>query len=267
MCGQDGAGLGVVVDDAGRGVVDALPLPEIPRADGDEGIGEKLRVEGEDLFGVVLNAEFGKEGVGEFFCPPGRHDAGCATRESRDVMVQTIGCGGGEQRGRGVCAGAVAGDGDFVRVAAEARDVLLHPLECGDDVLDAEVRGVFECSAVVGEGEPSEGAEPVVEGNADRAAGSGESGRVRGCLGVRAELPASAEDVDDHRQWLGTRIFRCPDVEVQAVFAESVVGLEPGGSASLEGCGPLLVVGKVGVVWDQNRAVEAFGSGERDAQP
>lgn len=56
----------------------------------------------------------------------------------------------------------MTGDGDVLRVATEARDVLLHPSERGDDVLQAEVSGIRERAAVLGEREPTERAEPVV---------------------------------------------------------------------------------------------------------
>ena len=77
-----------------------------------------------------------------------------------------------------VRAAAVTSDGDVCGVAAEAGDVLLHPSQGGDDVLQAEVGGFLERSAVLGEGEPPEGTEPVVQGHPHRAAGGGESGGV-----------------------------------------------------------------------------------------
>lgn len=61
------------------------------------------------------------------------------------------------------------------RVATESSDVLLHPSERGDDVLQAEVSGVREHATVLGEREPTEGAEPVVQGHPNGAAGRGET--------------------------------------------------------------------------------------------
>jgi hypothetical protein len=158
-------------------------------------------------------------------------------------------------------------DGDIVRVAAEAGNVLSHPPEGGDDVLDGEVRGVFECSAVVGEGEPPEGAESVVQRDTDGTAGRGEPGCVRSGLGVRSHLESAAIDIDDDGQRFVGGVFGCPHVEVEAVFAESVVGLEPRGGACLEGCGSLLVVWHVRVEGQQDRAVETFCGGEGDTEP
>nr|WP_255486756.1 hypothetical protein [Mucilaginibacter sp. SP1R1]MBB6148350.1 hypothetical protein [Mucilaginibacter sp. SP1R1] len=49
--------LRVVIDDAGRGVIDAVPLPELTRADLDERFNEKLRIQSEQLFWGVRNAK------------------------------------------------------------------------------------------------------------------------------------------------------------------------------------------------------------------
>lgn len=68
---QDATGLAMVIDDAGSGFVDASPLPIFARVHRDEGVGQLLGVEGEDLFGVILDAEFGEEGDGDFLGPPG----------------------------------------------------------------------------------------------------------------------------------------------------------------------------------------------------
>ena len=42
--------------------------------------------------------------------------------------------------------------------------------------------------------------------------------------GVRAEFEAPAEDIDDHGKRFVPRVFGCPDVQVQAVLTEPVVG-------------------------------------------
>jgi hypothetical protein len=96
-------------------------------------------------------------------------------RKRSEAPVETVGGGGGEEPDRGVRPGAVADDGDVLRVAAETGDVLLHPLERGDDVLEAEVGGVRKHAPVLGEREPAERAEPVVQGHPDGAAARGET--------------------------------------------------------------------------------------------
>jgi AraC-like DNA-binding protein len=121
----------------------------------------------------------------------------------------------------------VAGDGDVLRVTAEAGDVLLHPLERGDDVLETEVGGVREHAPVLRKREPAERAEPIVQGNSNGAVGRSQARCVRGGLGVRADFEPAAEDIDDHGKQSFAGVFGCPDVQVQAVLTQSVVGVEP----------------------------------------
>jgi hypothetical protein len=117
------------------------------------------------------------------------------------------------------------------------------------------------------EREPPERAQSVVDGDPDCPSGCREAGRIRGGLRVSAEHPSAAEDVHDHREELIADVLGSPDVEVQAVLAEPVVGFEPAGVTGLERCGSFLVVGQVRVEGKQVRAAEAFGGGIGDAQP
>jgi hypothetical protein len=62
-------------------------------------------------------------------------------------------------------------------------------------------------------------------------------------------------------------VVGCPNVEVQAVLAESVIGFEPAGVPGLERCGTFLVVGQVGIERQQGGAAEPFRGGVGDPEP
>jgi hypothetical protein len=107
----------------------------------------------------------------------------------------------GEQDEHVLAAGRLSEDRDVRRVAAEGRDVGLHPLERGDLVERAEVaRGVARVAALAQRRvpEPAERAEAVVERHHDHAMQGGQAAAVveaRGADGV-----AAAVDPDHHRQ-------------------------------------------------------------------
>ena len=56
MAGKHAARLRVIIDNAGRGAIDALPLPKLTRADLDECLGEVIRIPREQLFGIARDA-------------------------------------------------------------------------------------------------------------------------------------------------------------------------------------------------------------------
>ncbi len=129
-----------------------------------------------------------------------------------DGAAEQPGCARHRQQGDDAHrAGGLAGDGDAGRVAAEARDVVLHPLQ-GSDLV--EQAGVGD--AVAEEQEPV-GAEPVVDRDAHDAV-AGEAGAVVLRDGAGAVGERAAVDPHQDRQ-AGVARVRCPDVQIEAVLA------------------------------------------------
>ena len=120
------------------------------------------------------------------------------------------------------------GDGHPPRIAAEGRDILLHPSERRLQVHHSVIaRGVMRrLSRQFRMREKAEHAQPVVVGHHHRAL-------PRQLLSVVARLGAgpsrepSAVGPHDHGQAIGRRFRRGPDVEVQAILA----GRRSGGPA------------------------------------
>ena len=122
---------------------------------------------------------------------------------------QPPGAGHREQRAHAHASGRLAEDGDAPRIASERRDVLPHPLECGDLIEQTEVGGS------VTEVEKALGADAVVDGHADGAV-TGEAAAIVGRTGPGLE---HAPGNPNHDGQPGRALLRRPDVEVQAVLA------------------------------------------------
>ena len=166
-----------------------------------------------------------------------------------------------------VGAAAVAVDGDVVGVAAEVGDVPLDPGERGDDVLEEEVAGLGELPAVLRERERTQRAEPVVDRHAHHAPRRGETGGVRGDLGVRAVLESAAVDVHGHRERLVGRLLGGPHVQVQAVLAHPAVRFEPVAAVGLDRDDALPVVREIRIEVRDHGAAVPLGGGVRDPPP
>jgi len=140
--------------------------------------------------------------------------------------------GGGDAH-ENVCqlgSGGFAADGDAGGVAAEGRDVVLDPIERGDEVAE----GVVGAAGVVGaeeglEIEEAEDAKAIGDGDAEDALLGEDGAVVHGLEGVAAGKAAAVDpDVDGEGAFGG----RGPEVEVEAVFAvvdAGFAGLHGGG--------------------------------------
>ena len=129
------------------------------------------------------------------------------------------------QRGDKEClhahrSGALAKDGDVVRVAAESGDVVMNPLQGGDLVHGAVVPGLALFGRQFGVAQEAEGTQPVVDGHEDHPAAC-PGVTVHGhFMAVSVHVSAS---VDPHGygqpgRFLADRTRGRPDIQVQAVF-------------------------------------------------
>ena len=119
-------------------------------------------------------------------------------------------------------AGRLAEDGHARRVAAERRDVPLHPAEGGDLVEEAVVarRPVPGLGAQQRVGEIAERSQAVVDGDQHHAP-LGQPRAVVGDVGAVADRQPAAVDPDEHRGAV-VRPRRRPDVQVEAVLVHAV---------------------------------------------
>ncbi len=127
-------------------------------------------------------------------------------------------------------AGRLAEDGDRLRIAAESRDILLHPLQGGDLIEQAEIGG----SGVIGfpgqfrMREETEHAQAIVDGHHDDTL----PGQLFAIVGGHRRSPGgqrAAVDPHHHRE-LVIRRFGCRiDIQIQAVlFHRSRLGADAG---------------------------------------
>ena len=135
------------------------------------------------------------------------------------IFFLTVGLRRHGEDGGGGSSGVLSEDGHLVGVAAELLDVLLHPLEHHDLVLDAKVAGG---EAVPG-GEEAEGPQAVVEGDEDdvvlqQVVGAEEVG------GSSAHDESPAVDVDHDGALLLVQL-RGVDVEEEAVLVSGGLAL------------------------------------------
>ncbi len=113
---------------------------------------------------------------------------------------------------------------DATGVAAEHRDVVVHPLQGGDDVEQAGITGVGVL-VVIAEVQMAEDIEAVVEGNQDNTTPR-EVGPVESGAAGRSERETAAVQMHHDGQSIVCGETRREDVEDQAVLAlRLVVGL------------------------------------------
>src|SRR5580698_11597511 len=125
----------------------------------------------------------------------------------------------GEERVHFSAAAGLAEDGDVAGVAAEAADVVAHPLERENDVHHADVAGVSKFFAELREIEMADGAEAMIERDEDDVAGAREAFAVVGGMLLSIAGDESAAVKPDHDGTLCVVVdARRPDVEAKAVF-------------------------------------------------
>ena len=124
-------------------------------------------------------------------------------------------------------AGALAHQGHPVGVAAKGRDVVMHPLQGAQLVVQAVVAGVAGLGRKLGQAGEAQRPQAVVDGHRHHPFGG--PGRPVKVLFVAAAADVlAAVDVEQHRQ-PGVRagVRGGPDVQKQAVFAVVVVFAAP----------------------------------------
>ena len=122
-----------------------------------------------------------------------------------------------EQSGDAEATRRLAGDGDLARVAAEAFDVVAHPLERGNLVENAVDARVRELRAKALEVRESQRAEAVVDGYRHDVAVGGETRAVVPRYGALAVAVAAA--VDPHQYGTPAVVQgRCLHLQRQAVL-------------------------------------------------
>jgi hypothetical protein len=125
-----------------------------------------------------------------------------------------------EQRAHFAGAAGLAEDRDAPGIAAEARDVVAHPLEAGDDVLLSRVAGAGETLvAELGEMDETEDVEAVRDADDHHVVASRQVGAVIRQRCRRSAGISAAVQPDHHRARAAGCRARRPDVEVQTVFA------------------------------------------------
>ena len=117
-------------------------------------------------------------------------------------------------------ARGLAGDGDLAGIAAERRDVALHPLQRGHQVEHAVIAGGVNrrLRRQFRMRQESKRIEPMIERDDDDAL-CRQIGPVIAGLGARTDDKAAAVDPHHDRHWRCGFQRRRPDVEVQAILA------------------------------------------------
>ena len=169
---------------------------------------------------VAADAEDVEKSLGD---PAGPSDVIDGRRRGalRDRGVEQPGrVGAGQQRGHDAAAGRLAEQGDPAGIAAERRDVVAHPGQCGQHVAQAsvgrEAPGVVEGADL----EESERAEAVVHRDDHDVAEGGQRAAVIQRLARRTQDVGTA--VHPHHHGFAVAGFgarRRPDVEGQEVLA------------------------------------------------
>ena len=126
----------------------------------------------------------------------------------------------GDERGGEIRAGRFAEHRHVAGVAAEGRDVALHPLQRHDGVEHAVVAGDLRLRfrRELGVREEAERAEAVVQRDDDGAFAREAVARVAR-LGARAAGEAAAVQPDHDGPAVVRRVGRRPDVQIEAVLA------------------------------------------------
>ncbi len=134
------------------------------------------------------------------------------------ALEQTLRQGRGLKDGDRCRAGRLAEDGDAVRIAAEGRDILLHPLQRRDLVEDALVAVDLALGGQFGMREEAEDAQTIVQRHHDDAVTRHVHAVIERLLGRTAVIAAAMDPYHDRKR-LALGLRRRPDVEVEAVFA------------------------------------------------
>ena len=192
----------------------------------------------------------------------------CGRRALRDRGgEQALGGRAGEQRGDDARACRFAEERDTVGISAERGDVVAYPAQRRQHVAQPEI-GVEPAPRGVelGQVEESERAEPVVHGDDDHLAATGQHSAVVERLARRAQDVGPAVHPHHHRLAVtGRGVRRRPDIEGQAVLAlrRAEVDRDPG----VDGLrADAAEAGRVGDVGPALRAVRAPAtSGRRSA--
>ena len=124
-------------------------------------------------------------------------------------------------------AGALPHDGDAPGIAAERRNVVMHPLQRTELVIQTVVAGVAGFGRKFGQAGKAKRPEAVVDGNRDDPFGRPD--RAVEVLFIPAAAgKAAAVDVKQHRKFgFGGGFGRSPDIQEQAVFAVFVLFTAP----------------------------------------
>jgi hypothetical protein len=126
--------------------------------------------------------------------------------------------GRAEQRADAHRAGRLAEDRDVLGIAAEVRDVLVHPVERGGLVAQHQVRvRVLAAGDEIAQRERAQRAQAVVQGHDDGVAARRQARAVVERRAARADQERAAVDEDQHRAASAVR-GRGPHVQVEAVL-------------------------------------------------
>ena len=143
------------------------------------------------------------------------------------AVEETLGRRHGHERRDLAGAARLAEEHHLARVAAEAGDVVAHPLEGRDQIeLSRVARSGVAPTADLIEVQITEDVEPMVDRHHRDVAGAGEIRAVGEERRARAVVEQPAVDVDEHGP-RSARASRGVDVQHQAVFAERRVGAHP----------------------------------------
>lgn len=154
------------------------------------------------------HAESGGVGISGYRSTLGYHAMKQSFRERRGY--QNVGIDG---------SGRLAEDGDIRGIAAECRNVLVHPLERGDLVRQAVIAGgmMRRLAGEFGMSEEAEDRHAIVNGHQYDSAAR-EAFAIEVCARGGAGIIAAAMQPDHHRHGRARRPFGGPDIEEKAVL-------------------------------------------------
>jgi hypothetical protein len=144
-----------------------------------------------------LDVESAQQPLGDLPSGGGRQDVMGAAALGDGAAEQSLAQRARQQRADAEGAGGLAGDGNLAWVAAEAGDVVLHPLQGRDLIEQTDGAGVGERRVEGGQVGEAEGAEPVVDADHDDVAVQREAGAV--VPGHRALTVAVAAAVNPYQ--------------------------------------------------------------------
>ena len=135
-------------------------------------------------------------------------------------MKQPFRTGHRHQRGDFSTASRLTEDGDEIGVAAEAGDIVSHPLERGDDVEQAHAAREREVgSHRIAEIRVTEHIEPMIDGHDDDVVRLREAGAIENAAGAGAAGKSAAVQPHHHRAFASIVQAGREDVQHETVFA------------------------------------------------